>query len=144
MFSSKDELLPKYLMYLCGVNEKCNNLKNKVMGKINLRISEMMRFENFLWSHHNPAEVLEEWADKATKSVYNLSADCCLDPYGIVLPLSDAVDDYVRFAHEWFRTPLTERSGGEFNNDFYPGAELTEEELRWVAVHMQNALIPAY
>ena len=47
MFSSKDELLPKYLMYLCGVNEKCNNLKNKVMGKINLRISEMMRFENF-------------------------------------------------------------------------------------------------
>lgn len=61
-----------------------------------------------------------------------------------MLPLSDAVDDYVRFAHEWFRTPLTERSNGEIEHNFYPGVELTEEELRWVAVHIQNALIPAY
>lgn len=108
-----------------------------------LRNSEMVRFENFLWKHYNPAEVLEEWADKATDGIMQLSITCNLDPTGIVLPLSPFVETVVRDAHKWFRTPLSERSGDEFNSEFYHGEALTDDELRWIAIHIQNALIPA-
>lgn len=109
-----------------------------------LRNSEMVRFENFLWQHHNPAEVLEDWAEKATEGIVCLSVTCELDPSEVRLPLSPVVDAYVRNAHEWFRTPLSERDPNEIIRDFYPGVALTDTELRWVAVHIQNALIPAY
>lgn len=108
-----------------------------------LRIAEMMRFENFLWSHHNPAEVLEDWADDATSGIMRLAVLCDLDPCDISLPLSPVVLDYVRHAHEWFRTPLSERDENEVSRDFYPGAALSDDELRWVARHVQDGIIPA-
>lgn len=103
----------------------------------------MVSFENFLWAHHNPAEVLEEWAMKATEGIMTLSVSCSLDPTGIRLPLSPFVESFVRNAHEFFSTPLSERDENEMIQDFYPGVALTDDELRWVAVHIQNALIPA-
>ena len=108
-----------------------------------LRIAEMVRFENFLWSHHNPAEVLEDWADKATSGIVRLSLDCDLDPSDVLLPLSPVVLDYVRHAHDWFRTPLSERDEDEMSRYFYPGVPLTDDELRWVARHVQDGIIPA-
>lgn len=108
-----------------------------------LRISEMVRFENFLWQHHNPAEVLEDWAEKATEGIVRLSIACEFDPSEVQLPLSPVVDGYVRHAHEWFRIPLSKRDPNEISRDFYPGSALTDIELRWVAIHIQNAIIPA-
>lgn len=105
---------------------------------------EMVCFENFLWEHHNPAEVLEDWAEKATIGIINLSIECSLDPTEIKLPLSSVVDDYVRQAHEWFRTPPPQSDGIKFCRAFYSGDALTDEELRWVAIHIQNAIIPAF
>ena len=109
----------------------------------NLRISEMLRFENFLWANFNPAEVLEEWADKATSGIMRLAVDCDLDPSDVVLPLSPVVLGYVLHAHDWFRTPLSERDANDITRDFYPGAPLTDDELRWVARHVQDGIIPA-
>lgn len=103
----------------------------------------MVRFENFLWKHHNPAEVLEEWALNATECIARLAVTCELDPSSVQLPLSPIVESYVRNAHEWFRTPLSERGENEFIRDFYPGDALSDAELRWVAVHIQNGIIPA-
>lgn len=103
----------------------------------------MLRFENFLWQHHNPAECLEDWAEKATVGIMRLAVECELDPSDVQLPLSPVVHSYVRLAHEWFRTPLSERRPDEISRDFYPGCALTDAELRWVAVHIQNALVPA-
>lgn len=103
----------------------------------------MLRFENFLWEHHNPAECLEDFAEQITEAVFRLSVVANLDPTEIVLPLSPTVLNYVRFAHEWFRTPLEERDSHEVSRDFYPGCALTDEELRWVAVHIQSEIIPA-
>lgn len=107
------------------------------------RVAEMMRFENFLWQHHNPAEVLEDWADKATEGIMRLAVSCMLDPSEVQLPLSPVVDGYVRHAHEFFRIPVEERGEDEIVRDFYPGAELTDDELRWVARHIQDGIIPA-
>ena len=107
------------------------------------RVAEMMRFENFLWQHHNPAEVLEDWADKATEGIMRLAVSCMLDPSEVQLPLSPVVDGYVRYAHEFFRIPVEERGEDEIVRDFYPGAELTDDELRWVARHIQDGIIPA-
>lgn len=103
----------------------------------------MVRFENFLWKHFNHAEVLEEWADKATEGIFRLSVACELAPSEVQFPLSPVVDGYVKHSHEFFRTPISEREPGECTLDFYPGAALTDDELRWVAVHIQPALIPS-
>lgn len=103
----------------------------------------MCRFENFLWAHHNPAEVLEDFADRATQGIFALSVACELDPSDIILPLAPEVREYVRHAHEWFRTPLSERDPDEISRDVYSGEPLTEDELRWVAVHIQSSIIPA-
>lgn len=103
----------------------------------------MCRFENFLWKHFNPAEVLEEWADETTDAVFRLSVVADLDPSEILLPLSPTVLSYVRNAHEWFRTPLSERDPREVSKDFYEGDALSDGELRWVAIHIQSALIPS-
>lgn len=103
----------------------------------------MLKFENFLWAHHNPAECLQDWAEQTTEAVFRLSVVANLDPTEVVLPLSPVVFSYVRHAHDWFRTPLSERDENEISRDFYPGAALSENELRWVAVHIQSALIPA-
>ena len=108
-----------------------------------LRISEMLRFENWLWEHYNPAEVFEDWAEKTTEAVMALSIAANLDPTEVVLPLSDAIFKPLRELHDLFRTPLGEREPGECVFDFYPGEALTEDELRWVALHIQSALIPA-
>lgn len=113
------------------------------MEKSNLRNAEMCRFENFLWAHHNPAECLEEWADETTEAVFRLSVVADLDPSEILLPLSPTVLSYVRNAHEWFRTPLSERDPREVSKEFYPGAALSDGELRWVAIHIQSSLIPS-
>lgn len=102
----------------------------------------MLRFENFLWAKFNPAEVLEDWVDKATEGIMRLAVSCMLDPSEVQLPLSPVVDGYVRHAHEFFRIPVEERGEDEIVRDFYPGAELTDDELRWVARHIQDALIP--
>lgn len=109
----------------------------------NLRSSEMCRFENWLWRHHNPAEVLEEWADATTEAVFALSVVADLDPTDIVLPLSPIVLSYVRHAHEFFRTPVEERGENEVVREFYSGDALSEDELRWVAIHIQSNIIPA-
>lgn len=103
----------------------------------------MCRFENFLWAHHNPAEVLEEWAEDVTSAIARLAFSADLDPSDIVFTLSPTVLSYVRDAHEFFRTPLEMRDPGELVTEFYPGAALSEEELRWVAIHIQSAIIPS-
>lgn len=54
----------------------------------NLRNSEMLRFENWLWENYNPAEVFEDWADKTTEAVMALAIAADIDPTEIVLPLS--------------------------------------------------------
>nr|DAW70451.1 MAG TPA: hypothetical protein [Caudoviricetes sp.] len=108
-----------------------------------LRTLEMLRFENWLWQHYNPAEVFEDWADKTTEAVMALSIAADLDPTEIALPLSDAIIKPLRELHNLFRTPLEERDPSECIFGFYPGEALTEDELRWVAVHIQSALIPA-
>ena len=109
----------------------------------NLRSSEMCRFENWLWKHYNPAEVFEDWAEKTTEAVFALSVAADLDPSDIVLPLSDSIFKPICAIHEFARTPVAERSEDEVCYDFYPGAALTDDELRWVALHIQSALIPA-
>lgn len=113
------------------------------MSKSKLRNAEMVRFENFLWQHHNPAECLEDFAEKTTDAIIGLSVVADLAPTEIVLPLSPVVLSFVRHAHEFFRTPVEERGENEFLREFYSGAALSEDELRWVAVHVQSALIPA-
>lgn len=110
----------------------------------NLRNSEMLRFENWLWEHYNPAEVFEDWAEKTTEAVMALSIVAELDPTEITLPLSDAIFKPLRELHDLFRTPLEERKPGESIFGFYPGVALSEDELRWVAFHIQSALIPAF
>ena len=109
----------------------------------NLRTNEMLRFENWLWEHYNPAEVFEDWAEKTTEAVFRLSVVADLDPTEIVLPLSDAIFKPLSELYILFRTPLEEREPGECIFDFYPGVALTDDELRWVALHIQSALIPA-
>ena len=113
------------------------------MSKSKLRNSEMLRFENFLWQHHNPAECLEDFAEQTTEAVFRLSVVADLDPTEIVLPLSPTVLSYVRHAHEFFRTPVEERGENEIEREFYPGDALSEDELRWVALHVQSSIIPA-
>lgn len=113
------------------------------MSKSKLRNVEMLRFENFLWRHHNPAECLEGFAEQTTEAVFRLSVVADLDPTEIVLPLSPTVLSYVRQAHEFFRTPVEERGENEIMREFYPGDALSEDELRWVALHIQADLIPA-
>lgn len=103
----------------------------------------MCRFENFLWQHFNPAEVLEEWADLATEAVMRFALAFDVNPDEVPLPPSSEVMNYVRYAHEFFRTPLSERDPGEVLLDVYPGEALTEDELRWVARHIQASIIPA-
>ena len=109
----------------------------------NLRNSEMLRFENWLWENYNPADVFEEWAEKTTEAIMSLSIVAELDPTEIVRPLSDAIFKPLRELHDLFRTPLEERLPGESIFGFCPGEALTEDELRWVALHIQSALIPA-
>ncbi len=111
--------------------------------KKNLRSSEMCRFENWLWKHYNPAEVFEDWADATTEAVFALSVAADLDPSDIVLPLSDSIFKPICALHDFVRTPVDERPEHEMNIDYYPGVALTEDELRWVALHIQSALIPA-
>lgn len=111
--------------------------------KTKLRTSEMLRFENWLWEHNNPAEVFEDWAERTTEAVMALSVVSDLDPTEIVLPLSDAIFTPLRELHNLFRTPLAEREPGDGVFDFYPGVALSEDELRWVALHIQSVLIPA-
>ena len=103
----------------------------------------MCRFENWLWQHHNPAEVLEDFADRATEGIFALAVSLELDPTAIVLPLAPEVHAYVVQSHKWFRTPLSERHPLEISRDVYPGEALSDDELRWVARHIQDALIPA-
>ena len=107
------------------------------------RTSEMLRFENWLWKNYNPAEVFEDWAEKTTEAIMSLSIVAELDPTEIVLPLSDAIFKPLSELHALFRTPVEEREPGERIFGFYPGEALTEEELRWVALHIQSSLIPA-
>ncbi len=109
----------------------------------NLRNSEMLRFENWLWKHYNPAEVFGDWADKTTGAVIRLAVAADLDPTEIVLPLSDAIFKPLRELHDLFRTPMDKRQPGDEVFGFYPGEALSEDELRWVALHIQSALIPA-
>lgn len=113
------------------------------MKKLNVREADVFRFENFLWKHHNPSEVLEEWAQDVTAAIAHLSVVSGIDPCDIDLPLSDAVLDYVRNAHEFFRIPLSDRDPNEILTDFYPGDALSDDELRWVARHIQGCIIPA-
>lgn len=114
------------------------------MSQSKLRTSEICRFENFLWRHHNPAECLEEFAEQITEAIFCLSVVADLDPTEIVLPLSPIVLSYVTHAHEFFRTPVEERGANEIECAFYPGDALSEDELRWVARHIQADLIPAF
>lgn len=103
----------------------------------------MLRFENWLWQNYNPAEVFEDWAEKTTEAVMALSVAADLDPSEIMLPLSDAIFKPLCELHALFRTPLEKREPGDSIFGFYPGAALSEQELRWVALHIQSALIPA-
>lgn len=104
----------------------------------------MLRFENWLWEHYNPAEVFEDWAEKTTEAVMALAIAADLDPSEIVLPLSvEGIFKPICGFHDLFRTPLEEREPSDSVFGFYPGVALTKEELRWVAIHIQNALIPA-
>lgn len=104
----------------------------------------MLRFENWLWRHYNPAEVFEDWAADTTQAVMALAVAAHLDPSDIILPLSEeGIFEPLRRIHDFVRTPPSEREAGESSLGFYPGTALTETELRWVAVHIQSALIPA-
>lgn len=110
----------------------------------NLRNLEMLRFENWMWEHYNPAEVFEEWAKKATEAVFALSVAAGIDPTEIVLPLSEeGIYKPLCELHDFFRTPVERRQENELCDEFYPGVALTDDELRWVALHIQSALIPA-
>lgn len=103
----------------------------------------MLRFENWMWQHYNPAEVFEGWAEKTTEAVFRLAAAAKLDPSEIILPLSEeGIFKPLCGIHDFVRTPLANRPADELCREFYPGEALTEEELRWVAVHIQSALIP--
>ena len=108
-----------------------------------LRNLEMIRFENWLWKNYNPAEVFEDWANAATEAVFALSVAADVDPTEIVLPLSEkGILEPLRLIHDYVRTPVEERDH-DICNAFYPGAALTDDELRWVALHIQSSLIPA-
>ncbi len=110
----------------------------------NLRNLEMLRFENWLWQHYNPAEVFEDWASNTTEAIMALAVAAALDPSEIVIPLSeDGIFKPLCALHDFLRTPLSERHPNEVCREFYPGVALTEEELRWVALHIQANLIPA-
>lgn len=110
----------------------------------NLRNLEMLRFENWMWEHYNPAEVFEDWAEKTTEAVMALAIAADLDPSDIVLPLSEeGIFKPICGLHDFLRTPVEERDPGEICREFYPGVALTKDELRWVALHIQSALIPA-
>lgn len=112
--------------------------------KTKLRTSEMLRFENWLWEHYNPAEVFEDWADKTTEAIMALAIAADLDPSDIVLPLSEeGIFTPICGLHDFLRTPVEERDPSEVCRDFYPGVALSEGELRWVALHIQSALIPS-
>lgn len=109
-----------------------------------LRNLEMLRFENWMWENYNPAEVFEDWAEAATEAVFALSVAADLDPTEIVLPLSEkGILEPLRAIHDFVRTPLEKRPDDEVCSAFYPGVALTDDELRWVAMHIQSALIPA-
>lgn len=110
----------------------------------NLRNLEMLRFENWLWKHYNPAEVFEDWADRTTEAVFRLAIAAEVDPSEISLPLSNSIYNSICAFHDFFRTPVENRQDDVLHCDlFYPGPALTEDELRWVAIHIQSALIPA-
>lgn len=113
------------------------------MEKSKLRNSEMTRFENWLWVNYNPALIFEDWADKITEAVFALSAVADIDPTEIVLPLSPFIYCKLRELHDLFRTPMEKREPCEIIFGFYPGEALSDEELRWVALHIQSALIPS-
>lgn len=109
-----------------------------------LRIHEMLRFENWLWKHYNPAEVFEDWAEKTTEAVMALAIAADLDPSDIVLPLlENSIFKPLCGIHDFVRTPVEDRPDTELCRDFYPGVALSEDELRWVAIHIQKSLIPA-
>lgn len=109
-----------------------------------LRIHEMLCFENWLWKHYNPAEVFEDWAEKTTEAVMALAIAADLDPSDIVLPLSEnSIFKPLCGIHDFVRTPVEDRPDTELCRDFYPGVALSEDELRWVAIHIQKSLIPA-
>lgn len=109
-----------------------------------LRNLEMLRFENWLWKHYNPAEVFEDWAEKTTEAVMALAIAADLDPSDIVLPLSEnSIFKPPCGIHDFVRTPVEDRPDTELCRDFYPGVALSEDELRWVAIHIQKSLIPA-
>ncbi len=104
----------------------------------------MLRFENWLWEHYNPAEVFEDWAEKTTEAVMALAVAADLDPSAIVLPLSEeGIYRPLCAIHDLLRIPVEERAYGVISDVFYPGVALTKDELRWVALHIQSALIPA-
>ena len=110
----------------------------------NLRNLEMLRFENWMWEHYNPAEVFEDWAEKTTEAVMALAIAADLDPSDIVLPLSEeGIFKPICGLHDFLRTPVEERDPGEVCREFYPGVALTKDELRWVALPIRSALIPA-
>ncbi|MGN0206762.1 MAG: hypothetical protein ACI4BC_05920 [Muribaculaceae bacterium] len=114
------------------------------MEKSKLRINEMIRFENWLWKHYNPAEVFADWADETTKALMALAEAAELAPSDIVLPLSEkGIYNPLCELHDLFLTPLDKRLPGECVFEFYPGEALTKDELRWVALHIQSAIIPA-
>lgn len=109
-----------------------------------LRNLEMLRFENWMWQHYNPAEIFEDWAEKTTDAIVALSVAAQLDPSEVVLPLSEeGIYKPLCALHDYLRTPIEDRPNGDFCEAFYPGVALTEDELRWVALHIQSALIPA-
>lgn len=103
----------------------------------------MLRFENWMWQHYNPAEVFEDYAEKTTEAVITLAIAADLDPSDIVLPLSEEGPfKPLCGIHDFVRTPLANRPADELCREFYPGEALTEEELWWVALHIQSSLIP--
>lgn len=110
----------------------------------NLRIREIVRFENFLWEHQNPAECLEDWAWETTEAIKKLSSVSGIPMTQIALPLSSMTYSWVKEMHDFLRTPVSERGENESILDFYSGAELTDDELLWVANHIQSDIIPAF
>lgn len=81
---------------------------------------------------------------KTTEAVFALSVAADLDPSEIVLPLSEeGIFKPLCGIHDFVRTPVEDRPDTELCRDFYPGVALSEDELRWVAIHIQNSLIPA-
>lgn len=104
----------------------------------------MLRFENWMWEHYNPAEVFEDWAEKTTEAVFRLAVAADLAPSEVVLPLSEeGIYKPLCALHDFLCTPVEDRKEGEVCTEFYPGVALTMDELRWVALHIQSALIPA-